>query len=72
MDQARHEAYRLSHELRQTLGSYQPSPYRPWSPEDMAWLAGADDASGDYPVAVDEQGVTPPSPQTKEVQLTLF
>lgn len=72
MDQGRDEAYRLSHELHHTLGSYQPSPYRPWSREDMAWLAGADDASGDYPAAVDRQCTASSSSHSKETQLTLF
>ncbi|EHA15296.1 MULTISPECIES: hypothetical protein [Halomonadaceae] len=72
MDQVRDEAYRLSHELHLKQGRYQPSPYRPWSSEDMAWLAGADDASGDYPAAVDGQSSPSSSPHTKETQLTLF
>ncbi|MEA2118805.1 hypothetical protein [Halovibrio sp. HP20-50] len=72
MDQGRDEAYRLSHELHKTLGSYQPSPYLPWSPEDMAWLAGADDASGAYSTVDYEQSSTSPSPRSKETQLSLF
>ncbi|SFI13400.1 hypothetical protein [Modicisalibacter xianhensis] len=72
MDRAYQEAYQRSHELRLTLGNYQPSPYRPWSLEDMAWLAGADDASGDYPTAADEHAGASPSPQPKEPQLSLF
>lgn len=72
MKQGRDEAYRLSHELHQTLGSYQPSPYRPWSPEDMAWLAGADDASGAYTAVGNEQSSASPLPRSKETQLSLF
>ena len=72
MDQGRYEAYRLSHEIHKTLGNYQPSPYRPWSPEDMAWLAGVDDASGEYLKADNEQSSASPSPRSKETQLSLF
>jgi hypothetical protein len=42
------EAYRLSQELYRTYGHYQPSPFRAWTAEDMAWLVAADDASGHY------------------------
>lgn len=72
MNQLRDEAYRLSHELHLKHGSYQPSPYRPWSTEDMAWFAGADDASGGYPADVDGQFSASPSSHSIETQLTLF
>lgn len=72
MDQGRDEAYRLSHELHLKQGRYQPSPYRHWSSEDMAWFAGADDASGDYPAAVDGQSSASSSPHSQETQLALF
>lgn len=65
---------------RQTLafGGYVPSPYPAWSPGDMAWLAGIDDASGSYPDGQDAPAATIRSaeepqhtPMTTE-QLTLF
>ena len=65
---------------RQTLafGGYAPSPYPAWSPGDMAWLAGMDDASGKYPDGHDAPAATIRSaeelqhtPMTTE-QLTLF
>tara|TARA_R110000751_G_scaffold97540_7_gene189859 strand:- start:1294 stop:1410 length:117 start_codon:yes stop_codon:yes gene_type:complete len=38
----------------------------------MAWLAGADDASGEYLKADNEQSGASPSPRSKETQLSLF
>ena len=72
MDQGCSEAYLLSHEIHKTLGNYQPSPYRPWSPGDMALLGGGDESSGEYLKADNEQSSASPSPQSQETQLSLF
>ncbi len=70
MDHTCREAYQLSYELYRTLGNYQPSPYAPWSAEDLAWMAGADDASGCYP---DRATSAPaPTPPASADQLSLF
>ncbi|PXX94701.1 hypothetical protein [Halomonas sp. LBP4] len=52
-------------EIRRETGDFAPSPYPAWTAEDMAWLVGMDDASGDYPAQ------TPPA-QSSEAQLALF
>lgn len=67
------EAYRLSQELYLTFGGYQPSPFRAWTAEDMAWLAAADDASGHYVDSFPAAPTTPPeTPAVGEHQLSLF
>ncbi|MCP1304690.1 hypothetical protein BIS09_12680 [Halomonas sp. R1t8] len=45
-------------------------PYAPWTAEDLAWLAGADDASGCYP----DRATPAPAPTTPAPtdQLALF
>ncbi|MBM64087.1 MAG: hypothetical protein CL484_14155 [Acidobacteria bacterium] len=66
------EAYRLSQELYRTYGHYQPSPFRAWTAEDMAWLAGADDASGHYVESAPSVLIPPETSLAAEAQLTLF
>lgn len=67
------EAYRLSQELYRTFGHYQPSPFRAWTAEDMAWLAAADDASGHYVDSPTGGAFTSPEAiPTAEEQLSLF
>ncbi|WP_163575314.1 hypothetical protein [Halomonas faecis] len=67
------EAYRLSQELYRTYGHYQPSPFRAWTAEDMAWLAAADDASGHYVESPPGGPITPPEAiPMAEDQLSLF
>ena len=67
------EAYRLSQELYRTYGHYQPSPFRAWTAEDMAWLAGADGASGHYIESSLDGAITPPEAiPAAEHQLSLF
>ncbi len=50
---------------RREKDEFTPSPYPAWSAEDMAWLAGMDDASGDYPAQA-------PPTRSGEAQLALF
>lgn len=52
-------------QIRRQTGEFVPSSYLAWTVEDMAWLAGMDDASGDYPAQA-----TPAPPS--EAQLSLF
>lgn len=52
-------------QIRREKGEFTPSPYPAWSAEDMAWLAGMDDASGDYPAQA-------PPTRSGEAQLALF
>jgi len=68
------KAYVTAYELRRELGRYQHSPFTPWSQEDMDWLHGMDDASGDYGDIPDPRPTPSPSWPlgSAEVQLSLF
>ena len=52
-------------DTRRETGEFTPSRYSAWSAEDLAWLAGMDDASGDYPAQA-------PPALPGEAQLALF
>jgi hypothetical protein len=58
-DQAE-EAYRKAGEAFNECRGYCPSPYTPWSVEDLAWERAMDDLSGDYVATTP----IPPSPST--------
>lgn len=51
---------------------YARSPFPPWSAEDLAWLAGCDDASGDYPDAASATPSPGPASGEDSEQLDLF
>ncbi|WP_304526915.1 hypothetical protein [Halomonas sp. I5-271120] len=66
--------YLTAFELRKEIGRFQVSPFPAWSPDDIEWLRGMDDASGDYGDVADPRPPVslPPRIGTAEVQLALF
>ena len=53
-------------------GDYAHPPFPAWSEEDLAWLAGCDDASGDYPDAASETPTPSLTAGEGSQQLDLF